>query len=125
MTGRLDELVAEYTYPMPLHLGQKMVIVRSADEARAMLSVLRTALVDRGVDRLRPQVKAMDIVRSGRLRVWVDWHELAPSEPAPRLSSALYYCRLTPRGLRTEMVSYSRLSMPELKPQFTALALIA
>ncbi|MFN3592951.1 MAG: hypothetical protein ACK4TG_12300, partial [Thermaurantiacus sp.] len=78
MAGRLDDLAAEYSYPLPLHLGQKRVIVRSAAEGAAMLSVLRSALVERGVEHVQPQVRAMDIPRAGRLRVWLDWLELSP-----------------------------------------------
>ncbi|WP_167850908.1 hypothetical protein [Tabrizicola caldifontis] len=125
MADRLDDLAAEYAYPLPLHLGQKRVIVRSAAEGAAMLSVLRSALVERGVEHVQPRVRAMDIPRAGRLRVWLDWLELSPSEETPRLSSGVYYNRMTPFGLRTEMVAYSRVSMPELKPQLTAHALIA
>jgi len=125
LSGQLDDLAAEYIYPLPLDLGRHRVIVRNADEGRAMLGLLRSAMIDRGVVQLRAQLKAMDIVRGGRMRVWVDWHECALSEEESRRSSALYYCRVTPYGLRTEMVAYTRLSMPELNPQFAALALTA
>jgi hypothetical protein len=123
LTGRLEELAQQYRYPLPLFLGKSRLIVRNADDGRAMLGVLRQAFRDRGVHAIQPEVVAVDMPTSDRVRFWVDWHEIAPD--ATRVSSALYYSRLTPDGMRTEMVSYTRLSMPELNPSFAALALSA
>lgn len=125
MAGRLQDVVQGYTYPLPLHMGAHRIVVRTPDEALAMLGLLRTALIDRGVVQLRPTVTAIDLPRAGRFRVWADWHELAIPVDGTRMSSAVYYCRNTGSGLRTEMVAYTRLSMPELNPQFAALALSA
>ena len=41
------------------------------------------------------------------------------------MSQAVYYCRETELGLRTEMLDYTHLSMPELNQEFQALALSA
>lgn len=123
LAGHLDELARQYRYPMPLHMGRGRVIVRSQDDAQAMLALLRNALLGRGVDAVEPQVVALDLPRSDRIRLWVDWHEIAPD--VTRVSSALYYCRLTPSGMQTEMVTYTRLSMPELNSSFAALAMSA
>lgn len=123
LTGRLEDLVQQYHYPLPLFLGKSRLIVRNADEGRAMLALLREAFRERGVYAIRPEVRAVDVPTSDRFRFWVDWHEVAAD--ATRVSSALYYSRLTPQGMRTEMVTYTRLSMPELNPSFAALALSA
>lgn len=125
MQGRIDELIAVYTCPLPLELGDRRLIVCTVQEGRAMLSLLRAALLSRGVVALRPTVVAMDLPRGGRFRVWVDWEEAALPVEATRTSSAVHYCRITPRGPVTEMLCYTRLSMPELDPQFAGLALSA
>ena len=70
-------------------------------------------------------VAMIDLPRAGRFRVWVDWQEIAFPAEASRISQAVYYCRHTALGLRTEMLNYTFLSMPELNGQFEALALSA
>jgi hypothetical protein len=125
MAGRLRDVSRQYLYPLPLHLGANRMVVRTSDEAEAMLGLLRSALIARGVVSLKPCVVAIDLPRAGRFRIWVDWHELAVPAGGTRISSAVYYCRATPAGFRTEMIAYTRLSMPELNPQLAALALSA
>jgi hypothetical protein len=125
MNGRIDDLSEHYIYPLPLYLASSRVIVRAPEEAAAMLRLVRAAFLERGVVALDPKVVAIDLPRAGRFRVWVDWHELAVPVEGTRISSAIYYCKATPAGIRTEMVNYTHLSMPELNPQFAALALSA
>jgi hypothetical protein len=125
MAENYDRIVADYCFPLPVHLDSSRVIVRSAVEASAMLRLQRTAFLERGVIALTPSVTAMDLPRSGRFRIWVDWHELTVSDTGPLKSKVIYYCRQTPTGFRIEMVDYTRLSMPELQTQFAALALSA
>jgi hypothetical protein len=125
MSGQLSRLVNDYSFPLPVHLTDSRVILRTAEEAQAMLSVLRMALLARGVVALRPRVTAVDLPHRGRFRAWVDWEEQAVPGEETRVSSAIYYFQVGALGLRTEMIVYTRLSMPELNPQFAALALSA
>lgn len=125
LAGQLATVVRDYRLPLPLQLGEERLIVRTQGEALAILATLRQAFLARRVVALQPKVTAIDLPRSGRFRVWVDWQELAIPVDGTRLSSAVYYCRTAPGGVQTEMVEYTRQSMPELNPQFAALALSA
>jgi hypothetical protein len=125
MAGHYDRIVAEYCFPLPVHLDASRVIVRSATEATAMLRLQHATFVERGVVALKPSVTAMDLPRGGRFRIWVDWYEVTVSDQGPLQSKAIYYCRQASAGFQIEMVDYTRLSMPELQTQFAALALSA
>jgi hypothetical protein len=125
MSEHYDRIVADYCFPLPVHLDHSRVIVRNPDEASAMLRLQRAAFLERGVISLTPSVTAMDLPRGGRFRIWVDWHEVTLSDQVSPQSKAIYYCRQTPGGFQIEMVDYTRLSMPELQTQFAALALSA
>lgn len=125
LAGDLDDLVKDYTFPVPVDLLATRVIVRSAKESRAMLALQRKVMLERGVTKLEPVVKAVDLPRAGRFRVWVDWHEIAPSPENGRMSSAVYFCSIDGAALRIQMIQYLRLSQPELRPQFAALAMTA
>lgn len=123
LAGRLDEVVKDYVFPLPIDILSTRVIARTAEEGRAMLELQRNSMMKRGVIALEPEVTAVDLPRGGRFRVWVDWHEIAPSPEGARASSAVYYCRADGADMKIEMVDYVRLSAPELQPQFAALAL--
>lgn len=125
MSGQIDTLIADFDYPLPVYLGPRQMVITSPLQAWCIFDHLRKAYVERGVVMLRPKISAIDLPRSGRFRIWVDWHELAFPAEASRISQAVYYCRQSPLGLRTEMLNYTHLSMPELNGQFEALALSA
>lgn len=126
LSGRMAELVQHYRYPLPLHIVRTRIILRDSEEARAVFSLLRQSLLDRGVIALIPRVAAIDLPNaSQRFRLWVDWQEQTRTGKGCRHSSAIYYCAASPSGFRTEMIQYTRQSMPELTPHFAALALSA
>ncbi|RYI35176.1 MAG: hypothetical protein EON48_01260 [Acetobacteraceae bacterium] len=125
LSGRFDEMVDHFLYPLPVFMQTSRLLITSPDHARMIFGHLRAALVERGVVMLRPSISAIDLPRAGRFRVWVDWQEIAFPAEASRNSQAVYYCRTTELGLRTEMLNYTHLSMPELNQQFQALALSA
>jgi hypothetical protein len=125
VAGRLDELVADFVFPVPVELQSTRLIVRSPQEARAMMDLWHHTLQDRGVVSMQSKVVALDVPRGGRFRVWVDYHQVIPGQDPSLFSSVLYYCSKSATGFRIEMLSYPRLSTPELNPQFAALALTA
>lgn len=125
LSGQIDRMVRDFIYPLPVFLQDNRLLITSPDHARLIFGHFRAALVERGVVMLRPTISAVDLPRAGRFRVWVDWQEIAFPAEASRISQAVYYCRTTDLGLRTEMLNYTHLSMPELNERFQALALSA
>lgn len=125
LSGQLDRMAADYVFPLPIFLHRSRLVLHTPEHALLVFAHLRAALVERGVVRLKPGISAIDLPRAGRFRVWVDWQEIASPADATRISQAVYYCRQTDLGLRTEMLNYTHLSMPELNHQFAALALSA
>ncbi len=125
MSGRLDDILPDYHYPLPVFLGARRVIVRSAEESRSVLHFLREELLARRVTRLVPTVTALDIPRAGRFRAWVTWREIAADPAENRSSDVIYFCRKSQSGLRMEMICYTHLSMPELSPKVAGLAMSA
>jgi hypothetical protein len=125
LSGQIAAMIESYHFPLPVFLPSGMMLLRTPEDAGAILGLVRGALKERGVIALRPQINAVDLPRAGRFRVWVDWHELAIPAEGTQISSAIYYCRQTEMGLQTEMVNYTRQSMPELSSQLAVLALSA
>lgn len=125
LAGRIDELLDSYVFPLPIFLPAERLLISGPQEARVLFALMRQALVQDRIVALRPEVKAVELPRAGRFRVWVNWHELPAQGGVPRSSSAIYFCRVTSLGPRIEMVNYTQVSMPDLAQQFEALALSA
>jgi hypothetical protein len=125
LSGQIDTLLATYAFPLPVFLEQRLLLVRSHDQARAILDHVRASLADRGVALIQPKVTAVELPRAGRYRVWVDWYEGRVPSDASLLMQAIYYCRDTADGSRIEMVNCTRLPHPGLDRQIEALALTA
>lgn len=125
MSERYDLIVADYCFPLPVHINASRMVVRNADEAISMLRLQRSVFLERGLVALTPSVTAMDLPRGGRFRIWVDWHECSVTGEGTLQSQVIYYCHQTPGGFRIEMVDYTRLAMPEMQPRLAGLALSA
>ena len=125
LAGRIEELLENYIFPLPIFLPDERVLLSGQQEALLFFSLMRQALLRDGIVALRPEVRAVELPRGRRFRVWVDWNELTLTGGAGRSSSAIYFCRATALGPQVEMVNYTRASMPDLAQQFEALALSA
>lgn len=125
VAGRIDELLDSYVFPLPIFLPGERLLLSGPREARVLFALMREALIRQRTVALRPEVKAVELPRAGRFRVWVTWHEVPMQGGRPRSSSATYFCRVTSLGPRIEMVNYTQASMPELAEQYEALALSA
>lgn len=120
--GRFDTLTATYRFPMPLFLRRQRIVVQDRDEATGMLAMLQGTLAESGVRALLPQVRAMDIPRSGRFRVWLDWHTSSPRVPDSLIGSMVYFLQAQGSDFRFEMVACNHLSMPGLAPRLVTMA---
>jgi hypothetical protein len=109
LSGLIDTLLSTYSFPLPVFLEERLLLIGSEDQAREILGHLRLSLKERGIGRMEPRVTAVELPRAGRYRVWVDWNEAGTAPGGPGLSQAIYYCRDTEDGLRIEMVNYTRL----------------
>jgi hypothetical protein len=116
LQGRIDELLDTYIFPLPVFMPEQRLLLTCPDQAHALFTLLHAWLKRTGVVSVQPEVQAVELPRSGRFRVWVDWQERIMPSAETRVSQL---------GPRIEMVNYTRLSMPELHQEFEALALSA
>lgn len=123
LEGRLESICQGFTFPLASYLETRQVIVASATDMQPVLARMREELGRRNIVRLAPEISALEMPRGGRFRAWVRWHEISADRQQDRVSDVIYYSRLTETGFRTEMMHYTRLSMPELRDTFASLAM--
>ncbi len=122
LAGDLHRIEVEYTFPLPIHFPNDLTVAINLDDGCSILAQRRAELIARGIVALIPTVTAVELPRSGKFRVWIDWKEVtAVGEEIPG-SSAIYYCRSAATGLQTEMIEYTHLSPPGEPPQQERLA---
>jgi len=122
LAGDLCRIGAEYTFPLPIHFPDDMTVAFDLECSSRILAQRRAELMARGVVALRPSITALELPRSGKFRVWIDWKEMSASGEETPGSSAIYYCRSVDNGLQIEMIQYTHLSPPGEKPKQDRLA---
>lgn len=125
MSGRLDLLADEYRYPFPIYMNDNRLIVRNFIEAQQVFALVREELLARSVVKLDPVISAIDIPRSGRFRVWVEWNEIDSLGVRSAGSSAVFFYRDLPEGLQIDMIAVSQTSMADLRKKLAKVTLSA
>ena len=117
--GRLDELVADYVYPLVLYLGDQQKVIADPGEMVGIFNELQQDHRTRGVTHMVAKVTAMDLPRQGRFRAWVSFHEKGGDQWNLSRRDVVHYCRDTDHGIMTEMVEYDRWAIPQIwqKPE--------
>lgn len=106
LAGRFDDLAPEYLFPMPVYVNDQMIPLRCPAEGINRAAALRDLLQRRQVDMLKITVKAVELPRAGRFRVYADWHALSQTAKQSQLWQLTYYMRDTAQGVRSEMLHY-------------------
>jgi hypothetical protein len=113
--GRYDLMVAEYLLPLLIFFDGRPQVLRSGSEIWGFFQGFHSAMRAAGLVRLTARVTAEDLPRNGRFRIWTDWSGAGARQPPIVIASTICYCRHTPQGVETEMIEFTRLSLPALR----------
>jgi hypothetical protein len=111
-TERVDDLIGEYLFPLAIYQDEYHLVVQGPEELRCELRRLRDSQTERGIVRMDAKVRAMDLPRNGRLRIWVSYLTLDAQGRTVTHSEVIHYCRQTAEGLKTEMLDYGNSTLP-------------
>ncbi len=107
LSGRFEDMSREYIFPLPVYVHNRLIALRTASEGMAQAASVRTALQHRQIETLKITVKAIEVPRDGRFRVWADWHAVSRDCRRSRRMGLVYYMRETGAGIRSEMLHYT------------------
>lgn len=108
LAGRFEDMSREYLFPLPVYLEDHMIALRDASDGIDRAANLRAILARRQIETLTITVKAVEVPRAGRFRVWADWHAVSKTSNRSRRLGLVYFMRETRHGYRSEMLHYSR-----------------
>jgi len=115
LSGRYEELSRLYLLPQALYLSDSPWVLRDTADVVAAMGRLHQMLRERQILSCIPTVMAMQLPRKGRFRAWVRWSEYSADPSQNGSSEVVYYFRETPNGLKTEMLEFKELSLPEFR----------
>jgi len=115
LAGREADLSRDYLFPMAVYLEDHLISLQSAEEAVDMLRALRMTLRPLVLSALTITVKAVEVPRKGRFRVWATWRGVSEAPACVAQTDVVYYMRETPLGYRTEMLHYLRVGSCALR----------
>ena len=106
LAGRFEEMARHILFPLPVYLRASPIVISCATQLAQMLGPVRDVLIGRGVQRCIPTVRAVELVRQNRFRVWAGWEERAADPSQTSRSEVVHYFRDTGTGIQSEMLEY-------------------
>jgi hypothetical protein len=111
-SGRYDLLALEYTYPLTIFIQGEMLVAAQPEDVIKFYAGFHTAMTEEGLNSLVGKVTAEDLPRNGRFRIWTNWSAVCQAGTLRQIAATVCYCRILSSVVVTEMVEFSRLTLP-------------
>lgn len=114
LAGRYEDLCRHSLFPHAIYIEDQLLVIKTPEEMLAGMAQMHRAMQARRVYACKAHVRAMEVPRDGRFRVWVRWDERSFDPAENRSSEATYFFRETGLGYQAEMLHFTRPSMPHV-----------
>jgi hypothetical protein len=104
--GDMVSACASFRFHLPVQIIDKMILFRSAAELAQGLREFQRLNKKMGLGHAVPRVRAIEIPRQGRFRLWVDWCYASGSSGETTGSQVIYYCVMQNETLHIDMANY-------------------
>ncbi len=105
--GRVEDLARQHICPMPIYVAGQVRPVASQKALEDTFRRVHSGLRAFGTTALTVTVRAVELPRDGRFRVWCDWLSHRSGQAPVVVASTVDYLRETEAGLMTEMLECS------------------
>lgn len=107
--------LSQISFPFALYLEDEFTTFPDRDVLAHRLGRYRGFLQSRGVTRIVPKVKALEIPRQNRFRTWVEIVHQCDTIQMPDTRAAILYFRRGPHGPMMEMAHVLSRAQPEVR----------
>ena len=121
MQGRLDAVVENFVFPIPLYAADSLQVFGAACTFKEVLTMYRDATLNAGITRIEPRVVAEGLPVNGYSNVWVEWEHMDVAGNCVKTSQVHYVFYLAEAALfpKIEMIEYTMLAFPEISASFS------
>jgi hypothetical protein len=109
-------LVAAFDFPLALHVEGSLVVYVNAAAMIEGLQRFRQLLAQDGLVTMLPRLRAVEIPRQGRFRIWAHWEHFDAQGRQRSRSDYLYHCHQGRGRITVEMVQVTRAATRRLVP---------
>lgn len=109
--------VSDYDFPMALHLEGNLVLFVNPDALIEGMRDFRRMLAAEGMHQMIPHVRAVEMPRRARFRIWSTWDHLDGEGTVLSRSDYVYHCRERGGRILTEMVQVTRVASSRMLPR--------
>ncbi len=119
--GRLAEMTGFWSFPCPVEVGGRLVVMRDPPMLRDYFARRHDQAQVDGLTAMIPRIAAIEMPRQGRFRVWLRWQYEFADLCVPDDAASLYYmARSAGGGLSIEMMDLVRLPPVSARAMLTA-----
>lgn len=103
--GRLREMTAFWSFPCPIEMDGRLVVMRDPPELEDFFATRRAKAMEVGLTAFEPRISAIEMPRQGRFRVWMRWAHTFGNVCLLDENGSVYYLSRRPMGdLTIEMM---------------------
>lgn len=115
--GDFRGFVSDFDFPMALHIEGSLLLFVNPDAMIERLQQFRQILAQDGMHHMTPRLRAVEIPRLGRFRIWANWDHFDADGTVVRRSDYLYHCRERGGRITSEMVQVTQVASARLVPR--------
>ena len=108
--------VADFDFPMALYVEGNLVLFVNPDAMVGGMTRFRAMLAQDGMHHRVPRLRAVEIPRLGRFRLWANWDHFDAEGRVVSQSDCVYHCRARGGHITSEMVQVTRVASQRLLP---------
>ncbi|WP_420860494.1 hypothetical protein [Algirhabdus cladophorae] len=112
--GDTTAAVGPMTLPMPIYIGSRLILADQIRKVADVLATYRSNLKEKSHERTEYRILDQQIIGSGKLKVTVEWTNLAADGTVINVINGDYYCRRTQECWDIELVEFNEPQVPEL-----------
>ncbi|MGB8815472.1 MAG: hypothetical protein WCC57_20030 [Paracoccaceae bacterium] len=112
-------LASGFDFPLIVEIEGQTILYVTPNAMMTGTADFLGDLAQQGYVSMHPRVRAVEMPRKGRFRIWAHWEHRNAAGVTVSVSDYLYHCRDRARSICVEMVQVQKAAHPALVPNVT------
>lgn len=121
VSGRLNAIAGRFAFPVVVHVGEQVMVLRSMEHFLEALSAYRSLLMSQWLSLIVPKISDLEIDTDGQSRLSVRNQYYTTDGRELGTSQITYYLEVTNAGQKIRMVDFKEWPCPDLVAEYEPL----